>query len=344
MAIKNIVLNKDKLSELFIDNDITGFDLEEALDTVEKINELKKQKNAVILAHYYQRNGIKFGISDYVGDSLDLSTVAMETDADIIVFCGVNFMAESAKILNPGKKVLLPDLEAGCSLAESITAEDVRKLRNEYPDAAVVTYINTTAEIKAESDVCVTSANAPNVISKLPNKRIIFIPDTYMGKNIADEVPDKEIINWKGTCIVHEQFTEEELQRYKLQYPGIKILAHYECVPEVIKAADMHGGTGNMRQYVREHDAPSYFLATECGLASTIIAEFPEKKIIGPCYICSYMKKIELNNTLKSLEEETPEITIPEDIRVRALQSLERMFELTPFNKDATAKSKRSPF
>src|SRR3989344_2479618 len=231
MAIKNSVRSREELEELFLEQGLSGSDLECALDTVDSINKLKKEKNAVVLAHYYMRDGIKFGIADYVGDSLDLSKAAMETDADIIVFCGVHFMAETAKILNPGKKDLRPDLEAGFSLAKSITANDVKNLRKKYPDAAFVTYVNTTADVKAECDVCVTSANAPKILSRIQNNRIVFLPDMYMGKNIVQEVPGKEIIFWTGRCIVHEQFTKEHVESYRRRFPGLKVLAHYECDP-----------------------------------------------------------------------------------------------------------------
>lgn len=328
MAIKNIVKGREELEEMFIDQGLSGSELENALNTVDSINKLKKEKNAVILSHYYMRDGIKFGIADYVGDSLDLSKAAMETDADIIVFCGVHFMAETAKILNPEKKVLLPDLSAGCSLAESITIGDVKGLRLQYPDAAFVTYVNTTADVKAECDVCVTSANAVKIVSKIPNKQIVFLPDNYMARNLLQEVPDKEIIYWNGKCIVHEQFSKDQIVKYRRQIPGLKVLAHYECDPSVIETADMHGGTGDMRKYVRNNPADAYLLATECGLASTVKAEFPDKNIVGPCNLCPYMKKIDLYNTLKVLQDEVPEINVNEETRIRALKSLDKMLEL----------------
>jgi len=327
MATKNRCWSRKELEDHFFRQGIVS-DLEETLDKIEKINQLKQEKEAVILAHYYQRDAIKFGIADYVGDSLDLSKAAMETEAKMIVFCGVHFMAETAKILNPDKKVLLPSLEAGCSLAASITAEDVRKLREQYPQAAFVTYVNTTAEVKAEVDVCVTSANAPRIIAKLPQQQIVFLPDAYMGNNLREEIKDKEIIIWKGKCIVHEDFTAPRLEQYRLQYPGLKILAHYECDQRVIEVSDMHGGTGDMRRYIRENEAPAFLLATECGLASTIKADLPDKNIIGPCNLCMYMKTIDINNTLEALENEAPEIILPEEVRAKAYLSLHKMFDL----------------
>jgi quinolinate synthase len=330
MAIKSKPLNKEELRERFR-TEMNSSQLEDMIKTIKDINELKIEKNAVILAHYYMRDGIKFGVADYVGDSLDLSKVAKEADADIIVFCGVNFMAETAKILNPGKKVLLPSLRAGCSLAESIKGEDVRRLRELHPDAAFVTYINTTADVKAECDVCVTSANAPRIISRLEEKEIYFLPDNYMARNIAEDLKDKtdkKITFWNGECIVHEGFTAGKIQSYRIGNPGLQVLAHYECKPEVINVADMHGGTSDMRRFIRENEAPAYLLVTECGLSSTVKAEFPDKNIIGPCNLCPYMKEVDLNNTRDALINEQPEITVPEDIRVRANKALERMFEL----------------
>ncbi|MBI2549355.1 quinolinate synthase NadA [Candidatus Woesearchaeota archaeon] len=329
IAIKNTLLSADQLRHFFDEQGMGTAEIDQTIALIQQINELKKQKNAVILAHYYMRDAIKFGIADYIGDSLDLSKAAVETTADIIVFCGVLFMAETAKIVNPQKKVLLPDLEAGCSLAESINVEDVKALRKQYPHAAFVTYVNTLADIKAECDVCVTSANAPKVVARLPEKQIVFMPDKYMGKNLQNELPEKEIIIWDGACVVHEVFAPLHFAEYRTQYPGIKILAHYECDESVLAQADMHGATSDMRKYVREHPAPAYFIATECGLASTIKAEFPESTIIGPCNVCPYMKKNSLQNTLKALQEEKPEIIIPEAIRQRAERSLQRMFSLT---------------
>lgn len=243
MAIKNKTLAGKKLIDFLEEKGFFGSQLDNTLKTINRIKELKKEKKAVILAHYYTRDGIKFGIADYIGDSLDLSRQAVKTEAEIILFCGVDFMAETAKILNPEKKVLLPSLEAGCSLAESITAQDVSRLRQKHPEVALVTYINTSAEIKAEVDVCVTSANAPRVISQLPLKEIIFLPDVYMGQNLAQEIKDKKFVLWKGTCLVHEQFTPGQIKAYRQDYPGLKvyyfsqlklILNKLQCAEEII--------------------------------------------------------------------------------------------------------------
>ncbi len=292
------------------------------------INRLKKEKNAVVLAHNYQRAEILFGIADFVGDSLELSRKARDTKAEIILFCGVKFMAETAKILNPEKKVLLPDLEAGCSLAESITAADVRKLRAAHPKAAVVSYVNTYADIKAESDVCCTSANALKIVEALPNPEIIFLPDNYMARNIQAQTK-KKIIPWKGLCIVHETFLPEQSAVYRKTYPGIQILAHLECHPDVVKLADFVGGTAGMANYVAESKAQRFMLITECGMSDVLRVRFPDKQFIVPCALCPYMKKIHLEKALDVLEREANEITLDEGVRARAAACVQRMFELT---------------
>ncbi len=322
------ILGREELSDLFENQGVTGFDLERSLHTVEEINRLKKEKGAIIFAHYYVRDGIKYGVADFVGDSLELSKAAMETDARLILFCGVHFMAETAKILNPTKKVVIPSLEAGCSLAESITAEDVRDLRKIHPEAAFVCYVNTTAAVKAEVDVCVTSANAVKIVRKLPQQKIVFLPDLYMGQNLQEEIPDKEIINWQGKCIVHEQFSTEQIAHYRREIPGLRVLAHYECDPSVLRAADMHGGTSDMKRDIANTEAAAYLLATECGLPSTLKMEFPEKNIVGPCTLCPYMKKNNLENAKDALVNEKPEIIVPEEMRIKAYRPIQRMFEL----------------
>ena len=293
-----------------------------------EINKLKKEKNAFVLAHNYQRPEIIFGISDFHADSLALSKKATETDADIILFCGVHFMAETAKILNPEKKVLLPDLGAGCSLAESITAKDVRMLRKQHPDAMVVTYVNTSAEVKAESDYCCTSANALKVIEAAPSDRVIFLPDIFMAQNLA-KLTSKEIISWNGKCIVHETFTPEQVQRYKRTYPEMKVLAHTECHPGVVELADLAGGTSDMQRYVEKTDARRIMLVTECGMSDMLQVHHPEKEFIVPCSICPYMKKTHLENALECLKNESPEITVEESIRKRAEKAVNRMLEIT---------------
>ncbi|MBI4148848.1 quinolinate synthase NadA [Candidatus Woesearchaeota archaeon] len=339
MAIEQKILDREGLQEALLGLDTPPFDLEGTLDVMEEIHALKREKRAIILGHWYMRDGVKL-VADYLGDSLDLSRIARATDADIILFAGVHFMAETAKILNPGKKVLLPTLEAGCSLAESIVPADVRRLRGMYPQAAIATYINTSAAVKAETDVCVTSANARQVISKLPQHQVVFIPDQYMGANLKKELPEKEIITYDGACILHEQFTGLQIPALRARNPGLRVLSHYECDPSIIAQSDMHGGTNDMINYIlreraaaqREGKAVTFLLATECGLSSTLTSQFQQKgmpiDIVGPCHLCPYMKKVDIYNVRDALRDERLEITVVEGIRIRAYQSLQRMFEL----------------
>ncbi len=295
-----------------------------------EINQLKKEKNAVILAHSYQTPDIMYGIGDFIGDSYQLSQKAQETDADTIVFCGVRFMAETAKILNPSKQVLLPAASAGCSLADSITGEDVRKLKAQYPGRPVVTYINTTADVKAETDVCCTSANALQIIEAFPQDEIIFLPDELMAKNVQ-KLTSKKLITWKGRCIVHEDFKADKIERFRAKYEGVKVLAHSECTPEVAAASDFVGGTEGMIQYVKKTPAASYMLVTECGLNDRMKVEFAEKEFIGMCGLCPYMKQNTLALVLQALRNPQPQqiIQIDEELRQRAEKSLLRMFEMT---------------
>tara|TARA_Y100000310_G_C20703935_1_gene832868 strand:+ start:6285 stop:7289 length:1005 start_codon:yes stop_codon:yes gene_type:complete len=292
-----------------------------------KINKLKKEKNAVILAHNYQRPEILFGIADYTGDSFALSKNAKETDAKIILFCGVKFMAETAKILNPEKKVLIPSLEAGCSLADEINAQDVKNLKEKYPNIPVITYINTPADVKAESDVICTSANALKVIDAMKEEEVIFVPDQFMARNLQNQTK-KKIHYWNGKCVVHEQFTPEQVIEYKNQFPEMKVLAHLECTPEVIALADLSGGTSDMYNYIKESDAEKFMLVTECGMSDLLRGRFPEKQFINPCSVCPYMKKINLENALASLEEEKFEINVQKEIAEKAKKALDRMIEI----------------
>ena len=292
-----------------------------------EINRLKKEKNAVILAHNYQRPEVLFGIADFTGDSFGLSVNAKEANAGTILFCGVQFMAETAKILNPSRKVLIPSLEAGCSLAENITAEDVRGLKSKHPGAKVVCYVNTSADVKAESDVCCTSANALKVIESVDSGEVIFIPDALMARNLAEKTT-KKIHSWTATCIVHESFTAEQVAEYKARFPEMKVLSHLECPPEVIKISDMAGGTSDMYDYIKNSDARQFMLVTECGMSDLLRARFPEKEFINPCSICPYMKKIELGNILSALREERFEIKIPERVRQKAQKSLDAMLAI----------------
>lgn len=301
-----------------------------------RINELKKEKKAVIPAHVYQRPEIIHGVADFTGDSYRLAKLCRESTAQTIVFCGVRFMAETAKILNPEKTVILPAIEAGCSLAESITAEDVRALKAKYPGVPVATYINTNADVKAESDVIVTSANARKILERLyqKHKQVIFLPDTLMGKNLAKDLGKKipeEMIVWEGTCIVHEDFDEAWVAPYRKMYPGVKILAHSECSPGLVSLVDFVGGTGDMMRYVESTEAPSYMLITECGLGDLARTRYPEKKFIPMCKLCPHMKATQLDRIEKALTNpETDQIIeVPEETRYRAQKALEAMFALS---------------
>lgn len=298
-----------------------------------EIAELKRQKNAIILAHSYQTPDILYGIADFMGDSYQLSKKAQETDDELIIFCGVKFMAETAKILNPTKKVLLPNSNAGCSLADSITGSDVRKLKSEHPGIPVVSYVNTSAEVKAESDACCTSANALQIIESFPSNEIIFLPDELMAKNVQ-AMTDKKLITWKGRCIVHEDFKAETVRRFKKIHPGLQVLAHSECAPEVTVEANYTGGTEGMMRYVAKTEAPAYMLITECGLADRMRIESPNKEFLGMCGLCPFMKMNTLPNILQVLREPKPEqiVDVPEDVRVRAERALLKMFELTATN------------
>ena len=295
-----------------------------------RINNLKKQKNAVILAHSYQMPQVIFGVADFVGDSLGLSKEAMNVTSDVIVFCGVEFMAETAKLLNEEKTVLLPSPDAGCSLASGITPSDVREMRKEHPGIPIVCYVNTTAEVKAECDVCVTSANVVDVINRLNSNKIIYLPDKHMAKNLLP-LTDKEIIGWNAECIVHNQFTGEQIKSLRRQYPGIKILAHTECDPSVALVADFVGSTSGMIKYVESSTNNDFAIITECGLSEKLRVDFPNKNFYGSCVLCPYMKTINLDNILQVLESPQKEqiIEIPIEIQDRARNSLERMFALT---------------
>jgi len=289
-----------------------------------KINMLKKQKNAVILAHNYQTPEIFHAVADIAADSLALAVEAEKTDADIIVLCGVHFMAETAKLMNPNKKVLLPDMGAGCSLASSITGKDVIMLKEKYPGVPVVTYVNTSAEVKAESDICCTSANAVRVVESLGTDKVIFLPDQYMAKYVQSKTK-VQIISWVGTCIVHEKFSAQEIIDIKKQNPGIKVLTHPECSPEVIAASDFTGSTTGMSKYVKNNQPKKVMLVTECSMSDNVQVDNPNVQFIRPCNLCPYMKSISLPKILECLEKETNEILIPEIIINKARKSVERM-------------------
>ena len=291
---------------------------------VHKINILKKEKNAVVLAHNYQTPEIFHGIADIAADSLALAVEAKKTKADIIVMCGVHFMAETAKLMNPNKKILLPDMSAGCSLASSITGQDVRMLKEKYPGVPVVTYVNTSAEVKAESDICCTSANAVRVVESLGADKVIFLPDQYMAKYVQTKTK-VQIISWVGTCIVHERFSSQEIEDIKKQNPNIKVLTHPECPPEVIAASDFTGSTSDMNRYVKINQPKKVMLVTECSMSDNVQVENPNVKFIKPCNLCPHMKAITLSKVLECLEKETNEILIPEIISKKAKKAVERM-------------------
>jgi len=296
---------------------------------VAEINRLKKEKNAIILAHNYMPPDIFFGVADITGDSLSLAVEASKVDADIIVQCGVHFMAETSKILNPTKKILLPDLKAGCSLAASITGEDVKLLKQKYPGVPVVTYVNTSADVKAETDICCTSSNALEIVSSLDSDTVIFIPDKYLAQNIAQQT-DKKIITWEGSCMVHELFTPAEIEKYKEENPNTLVLAHPECPPEVIAVSDFTGSTSGINNYVKDNKPASVMLITECSMADNIMAENPAVEFVKPCKFCPHMKQISLPKILKALQTEAPEITLDADLIERAHGSVQRMID---FNK-----------
>ncbi|MHB1460040.1 MAG: quinolinate synthase NadA [Armatimonadota bacterium] len=314
-------------------------------EIAEEIMRVKAEKNAVILAHNYMEPALYYSIPDYTGDSLGLSRDAAKVEADIIVFCGVKFMAETAKILNPNKKVLLPADKAGCSLAESITAEDVRNLRVLFPGVPVVTYVNTYADVKAESDICCTSGNAAAVVRSLNSDTIIFLPDKYLATNVAKQtgksiilphgggkfefIGKGDIIGWNGACEVHEKFTVEDIINARKQFEGVVILAHPECPADVCDASDFSGSTTEMVEYVRKTKAHRYLLLTECSMGDNIAAENPDKEMVRYCSIrCPHMNLITLEDTLKCLQTEQVDIVVPEEIRIRAYSAVERMINI----------------
>lgn len=310
-----------------------------------EINRLKKEKDAVILGHNYMEPALYHSIPDYVGDSLGLSRISAEVDASRIVFCGVEFMAETAKILAPDKMVLLPADKAGCSLAESITAEDVRKLKEQYPGVPVITYVNTYAAVKAETDICCTSSNAAKIVNQLDSDTVICLPDEYLAKNIAKETGKKVIypgqgtgngelknsmIIWDGKCEVHDKFTLQDVKNVRKQFPDTLILAHPECPPEVVEASDYSGSTSAMIKYVQNSNADRYMLFTECSMGDNIAAENKDKEMVKMCSVrCPHMNQITLEDTLESLRKDQYQIEIEEEVRVKAKKSLDRMLEMS---------------
>lgn len=291
---------------------------------VNKINKLKKEKNAVILAHNYMTPEIYHCVADIVGDSLLLAKESQKAKADTIIMCGVHFMAETAKILNPDKKVLIPDMSAGCSLAESITGADVRLLKQKYPGVPVVSYVNTSADVKAETDICCTSSNAVEIVESLGVDKVIFLPDEYLGQNVAAQTK-VEIITFHGTCIVHERFTPEEIREYRKNYPGIIVLAHPECPPDVVAEADYTGSTSKMSNYVRDQQPKKVLMVTECSMSDNVAIENPDVEMIKPCNLCPYMKKITLQGIYNSLVNGTDEVKLTDAVMDKARLSIKRM-------------------
>ena len=300
-----------------------------------EIRLLKEERNAVILAHSYVTPEVVYGVADFKSDSYALSLEAREAKADIIVFAGVIFMAETAKILAPSSTVLIPDTGSGCSLADSLTARDLRKLKSAHPEAAVVCYINSSAEVKAESDVCVTSSNVYTIIERLPQRKILFVPDRLMAENIRKDLRRrgvaKEVVSSDGTCVVHEQFSTELIETERQRYPGLKVVSHPECTTDVTDHSDFVGSTGSMMKFVHDTAAEYFMILSECGLVSRLEAENANKSFIGSCRLCPFMKLNDLRKICDVLKSPRPEqiVEIPERIRARAKRSIDRMFELT---------------
>jgi quinolinate synthase len=348
MQVEEIYRNlRDKLGDVMPEGEILL-----KAEVAAEVHRLKIERNAVILGHNYMEPALFHSVPDFQGDSLELSRRAAETDKSVIVFCGVRFMAETAKILNPGKMVLLPTEKGGCSLAESITAADVRALRAAYPGVPIVTYINTYADVKAECDICCTSSNAVAVVESLKSDTVIFLPDEYLARNVAREtglhviVPsvlpkpgaaktgsdvEQVMIAWKGRCEVHELFTPEDVDDVRRQFPDVMILAHPECSPEVVEKADFSGSTTAMIRAVEKSNAKRYLLLTECSMGDNIVAAHPEKEMLRLCsHRCPHMHEITLEHTRDALKHMRWVIEVPEDIRVRALRAVERMLAVGP--------------
>jgi quinolinate synthase len=327
---------------------VPDFEIYYKAEIAVEIKALKQERNAVILGHNYMEPVLFYSIPDFKGDSLDLSRKAAQTDRDVIVFCGVKFMAETAKILNPTKTVLLPAEKAGCSLAASITSEDVRALRRKYPGVPVVSYVNTYAEVKAESDICCTSSNAVAVVESLKSDTVIFLPDQYLASNVArqtgkhiifpslpgahnagDTLLDVQMIGWHGKCEVHEKFTVKDILAVRQQFPEVVVLSHPECSPEVVAASDFSGSTNAMIKFVRESRAPRYLVLTECAMGDNIAAANPEKDMLRLCMVrCPHMNTITMENVRDALKFNRYVIDVPEHIRMRAYRAVQRMIEI----------------
>lgn len=294
---------------------------------IHAINQLKKERNAVILAHNYMTPDIFHGVADIVGDSLQLAKEAAKAEADVIVQCGVHFMAETSKILSPEKTVLIPDMDAGCSLAESITGEDVRKLRQMHPGVPIITYVNTSAEVKAECDICCTSSNAVQVVEAMGTNKVLLVPDQYLAANVAKQT-DVEVLTYAGSCEVHERFTAEELREYREIDPDVKIIAHPECPPEVVAEADFAGSTSHMIDWVQDNLPEKVMLITECSMADNVASSTPGVNYVRPCNLCPHMKRITLQKILDCLLNMSGEVFVDEAVAARARTAVERMINL----------------
>jgi len=329
-------VERDRLAGLGLsDLGYCAGDLARAASLTWRINAIKPLRQAVIPGHVYQRPEILLGVADFIGDSYKLAKLCAESKAQTIVFCGVRFMAETANILSPEKCVLLPAAGAGCSLSESITAADVRRLKAQHPGAPVAAYINTSAEVKAESDVVVTSANAARILGRLfaRHPKVLFVPDELMGRNLAavlGKKPDSELVIWKGACIVHDKFDAFAVALYRKTYPGVRILAHMECSPALTALVDFVGGTGDMMSYVETTRAPCYMLVTECGLGELARTRFPDKNFVFMCRLCPYMKMTDLRSVLRALEAPSAaqRVEVPAEVATKARTAIRRMFEL----------------
>lgn len=295
---------------------------------VREIDRLKKERDAVVLAHNYMTPEIYHGVADFVGDSLQLAMEAQKSPQSVIVQCGVHFMAETAKILSPDKTVVIPDSRAGCSLAASITADDVESMRQRYPGAPVVTYVNTTADVKAASDICCTSSNALAIVDSMDSDTVIMTPDGYLAQNVAAK-SSKRVVYWEGACEVHERFTAEEIRAYREENPGIKVLAHPECPPEVIAEADFTGSTSGMIGWVKKRQPRQVVMVTECSMSDNVAAELPQTDFVRPCNLCPHMKRITLENILWSLHTLREEVTVDPEVAGRARLAVERMIEFS---------------
>jgi quinolinate synthase len=296
-------------------------------EDISAILKLKRERNAVILAHNYQTPDIFHTVADIVGDSLALAREAILTDADVIVLAGVHFMAETAKLLNPDKTVLIPDTRAGCSLAASITAADVRLMRERHPGVPIVTYVNTSAAVKAESDICCTSGNAKKIVEALGVPKVIMIPDEYLARNIAAQT-NVEIIAWKGHCEVHERFTPDDIRSMRESYPGVTVLAHPECPPEVVAECDFTGSTAAMADYVGQKRPARVVLLTECSMSDNVALQYPDLEFVRPCNLCPHMKRITLGNIRDALETMRHEVTVDPEMAAKARRAVERMLEI----------------